>query len=317
MGLEGAYALRDDAAALAPPTGSEFVVTMDTLIDGLHFLFDGTPHSAAMAARKALAVNVSDLAAKGATPFAYLMSLALPEGYEAWLDGFVEGLESAQSEWGLKLAGGDTVRSNGALAVTITALGSVPAGGMVQRSTASAGDVLMVSGTVGDAYAGLMLARGEKSAADWRERIGEAGIAHLLARMRTPTPRVPLIAALRRYATAALDISDGLPLDASRLAAASGLAAKIETAKLPLSTPVAALLAEQRLTIAALASGGDDYEVLAAVGADDVAAFTQAAAEAGLPVARIGWLEEGAGLVLLSQTGTPIELDRLGWDHLA
>lgn len=316
-GLEGAYGLGDDAASLAPPQGSEFVVTLDTLIEGVHFLFDGSPSSAANAAHKALAVNVSDLAAKGAIPFAYLLSLALPEGYEGWIDGFAEGLKSLQDRWAVKLAGGDTVRSNGAFAVSITALGCVPQGGMIRRSTAHAGDVLMVSGTIGDAYAGLRLALQSKVTAGWPQLIGAAGTAHLLARTRTPTPRLRLVPALRRYATAALDISDGLALDASRLGRASNLAVEIDARCVPLSDPARLLIDHEQLSIAELVTGGDDYEVLAAIPPNHEAAFQNAAAEADVSVSRIGRLGNGKGFVIRDAAGMPLELDRLGWDHLA
>jgi thiamine-monophosphate kinase len=316
-GLEGAYGLGDDAAALAPPQGSEFVVTLDTLIEGVHFLFDGSPRSAANAAHKALAVNVSDLAAKGAIPYAYLLSLALPVGYEAWIVGFAEGLKSSQGKWALKLAGGDTVRSDGAFAVSITAMGCVPQGRMIRRSTAGAGDVLMVSGTIGDAYAGLQLSLQNPVSAGWPPLIGKTGTAHFLARTRTPTPQVRLVPALRRYATAALDISDGLALDAARLGAASNLAVEIDAAHVPLSDPARLLIDREQLSFAELVTGGDDYEVLAAIRPNDEAAYQEAAAEADVSVTRIGRLEKGKGLVIRDAAGLPQEFERLGWDHLA
>ena len=317
-GLDGAFGLRDDAALLSPPEGSEFVVTMDTLIDARHFLFDGSPHSAAMAARKALAVNVSDLAAKAADPFAYLLSIALPAGHETWLDGFVKGLEAAQTEWGLHLAGGDTVGTEGVLSITITAVGLVAKGRMVQRSTARAGDVLMVSGTIGDAFAGLSVDQGnQKLVNEWRRQVGDEGLAHLLARSRAPTPRLKLNHALRRHATAALDISDGLAIDASRLAAASGCAAEIDGPAVPVSEPVRLLLQTGQLSLADIVTGGDDYEVLTAVAPEDAAAFAKMALDDVQSVARIGLLTAGSGLTVRNAAGETVSLHKWGWDHFS
>lgn len=317
-GLHGAMGLLDDAALLTPPEGCEFVVTMDTLIDGGHFLFDGTPQSAAKVARKALAVNVSDLAAKAADPFAYFLSIALPAGHEVWLDDFVSGLRSAQLDWNLRLAGGDTVATQGRLTVTITAIGTVPTGQMIHRATARVGDDLFVSGTIGDAVAGLSLLRGsEDQRRSWQKRLGDAGVAQLLERSRTPTPRLKLIPALRRYANAALDISDGLALDTSRLASASGLAAEIDGAKLPLSEPIRSLIQSADLSLADVVSGGDDYEVLAAVAPQNARAFEEMLKAVGQSVSKIGTLSKGSGLTLYGAGGEKVALKNLGWDHLS
>ncbi len=317
-GLDGALGLVDDAALLTPPKGCEFVVTMDTLIDGGHFLFDGTPQSAALAARKALAVNVSDLAAKAADPFVYFLSIALPAGHESWLDGFVSGLQTAQLAWGLRLAGGDTVATQGRFTITITAVGTVPQGQMVQRGTARAGDDLFVTGTIGDAVAGLSLAQGtEDHKRAWQEQIGDEGISRLVERSRTPTPRLELIPALRCYASAALDISDGLALDASRLASASGLAAEIDGAKVPFSEPIRTLIQSASLAFDDIVSGGDDYEVLAAIAPENACAFQKMAISAGQRVLKIGRLSRGSGLTVYGQNGEIVSLEKLGWDHLS
>jgi len=316
-GLPGAYGLTDDAAALRPPAGCEFVVTMDTLIDGVHFRFDGTPPSAAMAARKALAVNVSDLAAKGAEPFAYLLSLALPAGHGDWLDGFVSGLASAQDDFGLQLAGGDTVRTTGAFAVTITAFGSVPTGRMISRSGACPGDILMVSGTIGDAFAGLTLDRGDCQALEWSGHLDDSDRKSLLSRNRTPTPRIQLIPALRQFATASLDVSDGLAIDASRLAAASGVGIEIDASTIPLSAACVTLRTAGKLRLEQLITGGDDYEVLATLATGSEAGFVEAATQAGVRVTRIGRVVAGTGLAVCESAGKLMQLDRLGWDHLS
>lgn len=317
QGLPGAFGLSDDAAALAPPEGCEFVVTLDTLIDGIHFLFDGSPSSAAMAAHKSLAVNVSDLAAKGAEPHAYLLSLALPDGYQNWIDGFASGLEAAQDNFGLQLAGGDTVRTSGPFSLTITAIGVVAAGRMIRRSGAAPAQAVFVSGAIGDAYAGLVLARGGPRAEDWREHLSETQAASLLSRNRTPQPRIALIPALRKFATASLDVSDGLAIDASRMAAASGLKVEIEAAVVPVSDACNSLLVEGKVDLKELLTGGDDYEVLATIPAETEDEFLRAAQATGVPVTRIGRTAPGEGLVLLEGSGKQMQLDKLGWDHLA
>lgn len=316
QGLEGAFGLRDDAAALSPPAGSEFIMTMDTLTAGLHFLFDGSPQSAAMAAHKALAVNVSDLASKGAEPYAYFMSLALPAGFEEWLDAFAAGLGKAQKQWGITLAGGDTVRSMDGLSITITALGVVEAGRMIRRSGAKEGDLLFVSGSIGDAVAGLMFARADEGTERWKDILTSQDLEFLTERCCTPSPRIGLIPALREFAHASLDISDGLALDASRMAEASGLAVVIEAALVPLSPAVTQLLEREQIALPDLLAGGDDYEVLAAVSPKDAEAFTQKAGESQLAVTRIGELNAGYGLTVLDAAHRPIQMTKLGWDHL-
>jgi len=290
---------------------------MDTLVEGVHFLFDGSAAAAGRAAAKALAVNVSDLSAKGAEPYAYLLSLAPPDGHAVWLDGFVTGLQAAQDDFALKLAGGDTVRTPGPFTVTITAIGAVPTGGILRRSGARPGDILMVSGCIGDAHLGLVLDRSERRATGWRVAIGDDGVTGLLARNRTPTPRRQLIPALRAYATATLDVSDGLAIDASRMAAASGVGVEIDLASLPLSRACAALVAIGEVRIEELVTGGDDYEILAAVAPADEAAFVAAAGHAGLLLTSIGGIAAETGLRITGANGQPMQLDSLGWDHFA
>ncbi len=316
QGLHGAYGLKDDAAALSPPAGSEFVITMDTLTAGLHFLFDGTPTAAAMAAHKALAVNVSDLSAKGAEPYAYFMSLALPNDFDAWLDAFVASLAEVQGEWGIKLAGGDTVRSTDSLSITITALGLVEAGRMVRRSGAQEGDLLFVSGTIGDAVAGLYLERGDEGTERWKDLLAPQDTELLVNRCRRPTPRVGLIPALRQHARSALDISDGLALDTSRMAGACGLAAQLHAPQIPMSPAVQNLLNAERIGLPDVLTGGDDYEILAAVPPEEADAFMEKAAVGQVAVTRIGELKAGDALTVLDAAGHPIPLTKLGWDHL-
>ena len=219
----GAFGLSDDAAAIAPPPGMDLVATMDAVAAGVHFFPDDPATDIAW---KALAVNVSDLVAKGAAPHAYLMSLAFPEPpAREWLAGFAAGLASAQTQLGITLIGGDTDRRPGPLTITITALGLVPAGAMVQRGTARAGDHLFVSGTLGDSALGLVLRTGEPQTQSWPLASHERLM--LIRRYLRPEPRLGLIPILRQHARAAMDISDGLIKDLGRMAALNSLGAEV------------------------------------------------------------------------------------------
>jgi thiamine-monophosphate kinase len=239
-GAPGAFGLKDDCAVVRPPAGQDLVVTTDALVSGLHFLPDEAPE---IIAWRALAVNVSDLAGKGATPLCYLMALALPEAPSAdWMMQFAGGLKDAQDHYGLTLIGGDTDRrTNVPLSVTITAMGLVPEGQMVRRTTAKVGDRIFVSGTLGDAALGLALRRNPDS-----KRFPELDKDQrrfLLDRFLRPTARIELSALLLESASAAMDLSDGLAKDLGRLCKVSGVAARIAFADLPLSGAAARTLA--------------------------------------------------------------------------
>jgi len=312
-GFAGAFRLKDDCAAIAPPPGCDLVVTTDGLIEGVHF-FPGEPADAI--AWKALAVNISDLVAKGAAPLAYVMSLALPAPDRAWLKAFAGGLRTAQDAFGCALIGGDTDRTPGPLGVSITAFGTVPAGGMLRRSSAQPGDAVYVSGTIGDAALGLALRRDPTLAR--RCGLDSAGQAFLEARFSRPRPPVDLRGALLGYASAAMDVSDGLVKDFDRFCRASQAGGKIHATAVPLSAPARAILAAGRTQLADLITGGEDYEVLAAVGPQAVAEFEAAAAAAGTPVTRIGLIEEAAqGVRVCDGSGQSMAFKRTGWDHFA
>jgi thiamine-monophosphate kinase len=311
--LPGAFGLKDDCAVLAPSEGSEFVLTTDPIVEGVHFLGDDAPEDIAW---KALAVNVSDLAAKAARPVAYLMAIAFPESpRHTWLQRFANGLATVQGRFGCALIGGDTDRRPGPLTIAITVLGEVPRGGMVRRATAGAGDRLFLSGSLGDAALGLRLRRAPALADAWGLTAAEAKL--LTDRYTRPEPRLALAAALRAYASAAMDVSDGLAKDAGRLCAASGLSARIMAAAIPLSPPCAKALAAVSSLQPLAVAGGDDYEVLAAVPPHAAAAFAAAAAAAGIVVTEIGGLAVGAGLLIIGADGAPMTLAQSGWDHLA
>jgi len=312
-GLPGALGLSDDCAVLTPPPGADLVLKTDPIIAGVHFLADDAPGDIAW---KALAVNVSDLAAKAAEPVAYLMTLALPEApARAWLRAFADGLAEAQAAFGCVLAGGDTDRTPGPLTIGITVIGTVPTASMIRRGTARPGDTLYVSGTLGDAALGLELRLGRVAPASWGESAREQQA--LLTRYLRPQPRLGLRAALRAEAHAAMDLSDGLAKDLGRMCRASGTGAVVETARVPQSSGFAKALAREPARIGALLAAGDDYEVLAAVPAARAEAFEVAAVAGGVPVTAIGTVVAGSGTRFLDADGREIAIGRPGWDHFA
>ncbi|MGH6863106.1 MAG: thiamine-phosphate kinase, partial [Methylocella sp.] len=203
----GAFGLRDDAAILAQKPGHDIVATKDILIAGVHFFTDDPPGAVA---RKALRVNLSDLAAKGAEPCGFLLGLALPEDWTAhWLAGFAQGLGEDAAAYKCPLLGGDTVKSPGPLIVSITAFGTVPEQTMVLRAGVASGDILYVSGTIGDAALGLRYRIDASQDSQWTQRVSQADAAYLAGRYLLPRPRLCLRAALRAHAHGAIDISDG------------------------------------------------------------------------------------------------------------
>lgn len=301
LGAPGALDLLDDAAVIRPRGGHDLVVTKDAMVAGVHFLPDDPLDTVA---RKLLAVNLSDLAAKGAEPIGYLLSVAWPKDARWSAKAlFAEGLRQAGLDWRLPLLGGDTVSTPGPLTLTATLMGEVPAGGMLLRRTGQPGDLLMVSGPIGDGWLGLQAALG---------RISDPAGA-LAARYRTPEPRLDLIPLLRRFARATADISDGLLADAGRIAIASGLAVEVALDRMPLSAEGEAWLAEQPDEQAArlrLATGGDDYQIVGAMDPAELPALR--AAEAGLAVVGRFRLGQGVSATFNSQH---VPLDNLGWSH--
>ena len=301
----GAFGLRDDAAVLAPRDGHDLVVTTDALVEGVHFLADDPPASIT---KKALRVNLSDLAAKGAEPAGYLLALSLPPRIElAWIEAFACGLSEDQAQFGLSLLGGDTTSTPGPLTLAITAMGHVPAGQMIRRSGARAGEGVFVSGTIGDAGGGLAILKGEGN-----HLCGCEG-ANLIARYRVPTPRLALGQALRGIASAALDVSDGLIGDLAHVAEVSGVRIVVEAGCIPRSDALRALWGDTDEAIARAASAGDDYEIAFTANSDS--AVRSAADQAGIAVTRIGRVEQGAGVVLLASNGEEIAVPRAGFRH--
>lgn len=301
-GHAAARGLADDAAVLTPPLGRDIVLSHDIVAAGIHYLPDDPPEDTAW---KLLAVNLSDLAAMGARPLAAIMGLALsPREDEVWLRRFTAGLARGLDRWGLALLGGDTVSGVERAVLGLTILGQVRQGAALARSGARPGDTVFVSGTIGDAGLGLAIAKGEAP----HEK-------YLLGRYRRPEPRLALGATLLGKATAAMDVSDGLLIDAGRLAAASGVALRIDLRALPLSEPARARTPATDAGYAMLASSGDDYELLFTAPPEQAKALFTLCQELKLNLARLGSVHEGTGLEVIGLDGKPFRPDRLGYEH--
>ncbi len=306
----GAFNLDDDAAILKT-SGDDLVVTTDGIVEGVHFFADDPPDTVA---RKALRVNLSDLAAKGATPAGFVLTLALRAVDDAWLTLFARGLGSDAGLFGCPLLGGDTVSTPGPLTISITAFGRVPAGWMVRRSGAKAGDRVVVTGTIGDAALGLDILKGAPVAAALADDAGAR--AMLIGRYRVPQPRNALAKAIRDHAHAAMDVSDGLAGDLAKLCGVSGVSAVIDAPSIPLSAAAAALLARSTVGIETIISGGDDYEILCTIPEDSFEAFVQAAGQAGVAITSIGTVIGGGSVPrFLDGEGEEIALPRLSYSH--
>ena len=304
-GAPGALGLTDDAALIELAPSERLVVTADAIVEGVHFLPGDAPD---LVARKLLRCNLSDLAAMAAVPVSYVMTMALPVRCDdLWVERFAAGLAADQAEFGISLLGGDSVSTPGPITLSITAFGRVAAGGEVRRSGARPGDIVYVSGTIGDGALGLLAATGRLVGLDPAER------DYLADRYRLPRPRVTLGPLLSGVASAMMDISDGLVGDLDHLAAASGVAAVIDATRLPLSTAAASVMAEAVDHLETVLTGGDDYELLFTAAPDaDIAGL---AAGVGVPVTAIGRIEAGAGVQVLDRDGGPLPLTRRGFRH--
>ena len=303
----GAFGLIDDAAILKGST-DDLVVTTDAIVEGVHFLADDPPDTIA---RKALRVNLSDLAAKGAEPAGFVLTLALREADDAWLAPFARALGEDATGFACPLLGGDTVSTPGPLTISVTAFGRVPAGRMVRRSGAGAGDAVFVTGTIGDAMLGLAAARAGATL-----QLDAASHGALVSRYRVPQPRTGLARAVRDHASAAMDVSDGLAGDLAKLCKASGLSAEIGLERIPVSPLAAMVLAAKATTIEELIAGGDDYEVLCTVPRARVAAFAAAARAADVAATRIGAIRGGeAAPRFIGADGREIVLKRGSYSH--
>jgi thiamine-monophosphate kinase len=306
----GAFGLVDDAAVLKA-RGEDIVVTTDAIVEGVHFLPDDPPDTVA---RKALRVNLSDLAAKGATAAGFVLTLALRRADDAWLSAFAQGLGEDARAFGCPLLGGDTVSTPGPLTVSITAFGRVPAGQMVPRTGARPGDRVLVTGTIGDAAIGLDLLTGGPAAAALAS--DAAAKEMLIGRYRVPQPRNALAEAIRGCASGAMDVSDGLAGDLTKLCAASRVSALIDLPRIPISAAAQSVLAQRAVDIEAMISGGDDYEILCTVPEDRCAALAAAAAHVGIALTAIGTVIAGSEAPrFLDGEGRELPLARRSYSH--
>jgi thiamine-monophosphate kinase len=303
----GALGLADDAAYITPPPGCDLVLKTDAIIGGVHFFAEDAAYTVAC---KALRVNLSDLAAKGAAPLGFLLSLALPKEIgDNWLVNFAEGLRSDSVLYACPLFGGDTDRTPGPITISIAMFGSVPEGTMVRRAGAKPGDRVFVSGTIGDASLGLAVRNGK----DWK--LSEAQRQHLVARYLLPQPRNALAEAVRRHASAAMDVSDGLAGDFAKLCRASQVGASIAVERIPMSDAAQAVLAADPAMREIALSGGDDYEIVCTVPAAKAQSFRAAAQAANVPVSEIGEIVAGEGARFLGSDGEPLTFQRAAFSH--
>jgi len=288
----GGLGLLDDAALLKPTPGNDLVLTKDMIIAGVHFLADDPPE---MIAAKLLRVNLSDLAAKGARPLAYLLGLALPAGIdEAWIAAFARGLADDQQTFGIELLGGDTTATEGPVVLSLTAIGEVPAGTMIRRGGARAGDLVAVSGTIGDGMLGLEVSLGHLHG------LSTGDAAWLRNRYLRPQPRLALGAGLRGWATAAADVSDGLIADLGNLGRASGLSAQLDLSLVPLSVQAVAAMAVRPELQSQIPRGGDDYELVFTFAPSDLARLQ---AESDPPLTVIGKMVSGQAGTVTDEKG--------------
>jgi thiamine-monophosphate kinase len=304
----GALGLSDDAAFIKPPPGCDLVLKTDAIIGGVHFFPDDAAHTIAS---KALRVNLSDLAAKGAKPLGFLLSLALPTGLgDGWLADFANGLRGDAVLFSCPLFGGDTDRTPGPAMISIAMFGAVPEGTMVRRAGAKPGDLVFVSGTIGDAALGLFLRRGD---ADWK--LEPAQRQHLVSRYLLPQPRNALAEAVRTHASASMDVSDGLVGDLTKLCRVSQVAADIDVARVPQSDAAKVVIAADAAKLETALTGGDDYEILCTVPPAKADSFRAAAQAANVPVTEIGVLAAGEGARFRDAQGQPLTFQRMSFSH--
>ncbi len=300
-------ALTDDAALLAAAPGHEIAATADALVEGVHFHAGDPPD---LVGRKLLRVNLSDLAAMGAEPYVYLLTLAVPRGRgDRWLERFADGLARDQREFGIRLAGGDTVSTEGPPVLSLTAFGVVPRGAALRRSTAAEGEDLWVSGTVGDSALGLEAMRGGLVG------LGEAETAFLRERYLLPRPRIALGVALRGVASACIDVSDGLAADLGHVCRGSGVGGEVRAGSVPLSPAARAALDADAGLVRTVLGGGDDYELLFCAPPERRGDVEALARGCGAEVTRIGRTLPGDGFSVLDEKGEEMSLTSPGYTH--
>jgi len=302
----GSLGLTDDAAVFEVTPGHSAVATTDALVAGIHFPAD---EAANLIGRKLLRVNLSDLAAMGARPVGYLLDTILPRSVQpAWMEDFVAGLRQDQTAFAVGLLGGDTVAGDGPLTLALTAIGEVPTGSALRRSGARPGDVIYVSGTIGDGALGLLALQ---------EAIAPTAAAcrFLIDRYRLPQPRLPLGLALRDLANAAIDISDGLVADLGHVCEASGVGAEVEAGRIPLSHAGAEVTGREPARMATVLTGGDDYELLFSAEPRAGPSVAALAASLDLPLTAIGHVTDGLGVRVIGADGRDMALETGGFRH--
>jgi thiamine-monophosphate kinase len=314
QGTPGAYGLLDDAAVISPSSGNELVVKTDTIVAGIDFPPDTAPD---LIARKALRVNLSDLAAKGARPCAYLLDLVLPRAVdEAWVAAFAAGLAADQKEYGVSLIGGDMSSTSGPVVIAVSALGEAPIGRIIRRGGARAGDLVFVTGTIGDAALGLRVLQGALPGLD------ADSAAFLLERYRLPQPRVSLGPQLIGLATASIDVSDGLIADLRHLCSVASLDAIVTALSVPLSAAARAAIDGGLEVLARALTGGDDYELLFTAPQASFDRLNELARATGVPITRIGQMTAPSDpqkprVLVLDEQRRPLDVGPEGWTHFA
>ncbi len=296
-----ALGLKDDVAVLPARAGKDLILKTDTIVEGVDF-FANDP--AATIAKKALRVNLSDLAAKGAVPFGYLLTLVLRKDVRtSWLRNFARGLAEDQRQFKIALLGGDMSSTSGPLTISIAAFGYVPSGKAILRSGATPDDLVFVSGTVGDSGGGLEALK---------KKIARPA---LIARYRLPEPRTALGPRLRGIATASLDVSDGLIADLGHIADVSRVHIAIRASQVPMSGALRKAWGSDVRSVLRAATAGDDYEVAFTAPRSKRGKVLSAARAVGVRVTEIGWVMKGRGVTLLDEQGRPIPVKRAGYVH--
>lgn len=306
-GLAGSFGLTNDGAVIPPDPARGLIATIDTMVEGVHYLPDDP---ADLVARKLLRVNLSDLAAMGAMPESYLLTLAVDRlKEEAWIERFCAGLADDQERFGVAMLGGDTTSTPGPTTLSLAAFGRVRGTEVLERSTAQAGEAVYVTGTLGDGALGLLVRQGTLTG------LREAHRAHLEGRYRVPKPRVEVGARLIGLASACLDVSDGLVGDLAHIAEHSGIGIELESAAVPLSEAAAEVVGDDPDLWPLVLSGGDDYELAFTAPAEADVALRALAADTGVPITRIGHTRAGQGVQVLDRAGRPLALETQGWKH--
>lgn len=307
LAASGGLGLVDDVALIDGPGGDQYALTTDAIVEGIDYFPDDPP---AQIGQKLLRVNLSDLAAKGAEPFGYLLVTVLaPACDEAWLKNFTAGLAADQASYRIMLLGGDSSATPGPTTLSITAIGRVAKGKAVLRGGAHAGDIVFVSGTIGDSALGLCVLKNQLKGLSAADR------DFLVDRYRLPQPRASLGPKLVGIARAMIDISDGLVADAIHLCEASKVGATIEAARLPLSPAAQRALSIEPQLNRLVMGGGDDYELLFSVPPDALDAVAEASRAAGIAVTGVGRLESGEGMKIVDASGKEIQIDLAGYTH--